>query len=283
MKANPIYSLVLCTLNNHSEIFKFIESISNYNCLLIELIVVDQNEVSISEYFSPLREKGINVKYFHVKFKGLSKSRNFGIQYAIGNIIAFPDDDCIYQPRLLIDTFDLITPDIDFISINTKDPFDDNKSLVQLPSCVCDITFKKKMCVSFTLFFSKKVIEKVGMFDEDMGVGSGTRYGSGEETDYITRAISLGFKGRFHPQLYVLHPAKENILKFDNALKRRMISYGGGYGYFIRKNFRIQGYLYSTKLCLGVFVRLIKSLTSFTKLKASVYFMLGFINGFLKR
>lgn len=32
--------------------------------------------------------------------------------------------------------------------------------------------------ISFTIFFKRQVIEKVGAFDEMLGVGSGTVYGS---------------------------------------------------------------------------------------------------------
>ena len=39
----------------------------------------------------------------------------------------------------------------------------------------------------------------------DLGVGSGTPMGSGEETDYLLRALEQGFRIRFEPDLVVFH------------------------------------------------------------------------------
>ncbi|MCC9257613.1 hypothetical protein LOK08_08950 [Escherichia coli] len=52
-----------------------------------------------------------------------------------------------------------------------------------------------------------------------MGVGAGTNYGAGEESDFVVRALSLGFKGLYYPDYYVLHPAKESHPVFDDIIK----------------------------------------------------------------
>ena len=43
--------------------------------------------------------------------------------------------------------------------------------------------------ISFTIFLRRRVVERVGEFDETLGVGAGTPYGSCEESDYLIRAV----------------------------------------------------------------------------------------------
>lgn len=283
MKIKTRFSLILCTLGDFIEIKKFIQSILPYDKQYVELIVVDQNECSISSFFDPLRSCGFEVKYFHVNFKGLSKARNYGLKYVTGELVAFPDDDCIYQNNLLLEVDKLFKNDISFLSVNTCDQNEKNKSLVVLPKDEHEVSFRSRSAVSFTLFFKHDAIEKIGFFDEKMGVGAGTKYGAGEESDYIVRALKLNLKGIYYPSLYVYHPAKESSGKLSRELKTRMISYGGGYGYFIRKNFLIQGVAISLRAVLGVFFRIIRTIKSPVERKMSIYFFVGFLNGFLKR
>ncbi|EFF7478551.1 glycosyltransferase family 2 protein [Escherichia coli] len=281
------FSLVLCTINNRKDIPKFIESLScniHEKKFEVELIVIDQNTLSIADLFSDIAER-VTLKYFKVDFKGLSRARNYALKHVSGDIVCFPDDDCIYTQSLLKNIYELFSYNnhVDFISVNTKDPIAGEKALVKLPKSKTNISFKSKNCVSFTLFFRREVINAVGRFDQNMGVGAGTNYGAGEESDFVVRALSLGFKGLYYPDYYVLHPAKESHPVFDDIIKNRMLSYGGGYGYFLQKNFYRQGRFLSIKNIFGVFLRLIKSLHSKVEFLKSFYFTIGFLKGFFKK
>jgi len=65
-----------------------------------------------------------------------------------------------------------------------------------------------------------------------LGVGSNTVFGSGEETEYLVRAIDHGFKSYFIPNLIVYHPNKKpDVVGSDRAFK-----YGAGLGYVLRRN-----------------------------------------------
>ena len=46
--------------------------------------------------------------------------------------------------------------------------------------------------MSFTIFLRARVVERVGRFDERLGLGSGTPWHSGEEIDYLIRALAAG-------------------------------------------------------------------------------------------
>jgi len=74
------------------------------------------------------------------------------------------------------------------------------------------------------------VVEEVGGFDESLGVGSGTPWGSGEETDYLLRALAAGFRLFYDPTLCVYH---EQPVRNNAALG---FSYGMGMGRVLRKH-----------------------------------------------
>ena len=46
-------------------------------------------------------EQKLPIIHKRVNFKGASRSRNFGAKQAVSALIAFPDDDCLYPPRLI--------------------------------------------------------------------------------------------------------------------------------------------------------------------------------------
>jgi GT2 family glycosyltransferase len=77
------------------------------------------------------------------------------------------------------------------------------------------------------------VVETVGGFDEQLGLGSGTAWSSGEETDYLVRAVRSGARIAFDPTLTVVHP--ETPLS-RHELRARGLRDGASVGYILRKH-----------------------------------------------
>ena len=73
-------------------------------------------------------------------------------------------------------------------------------------------------------FFVKR--EKVGKlrFDERLGVGSGTRFGSGEETDFVLNLIGQGAKIVYDGSKCVYHPQSSGAGEISKGWL-----YGNGY------------------------------------------------------
>ncbi len=72
------------------------------------------------DLFDEYKEK-FSINYIYTPIKGLSRARNTGLKVADGDIIAFPDDDCIYETNVLesiLETFNS-NNDVQFISTNT--------------------------------------------------------------------------------------------------------------------------------------------------------------------
>jgi GT2 family glycosyltransferase len=83
--------------------------------------------------------------------------------------------------------------------------------------------------ISFTIFLRRAVVERVGAFDERLGLGSPEPWSSGEEIDYLIRAIRSGARIEYDPSTIVRHDVRD-----DDA----RIGYrdGASVGYVLRKH-----------------------------------------------
>lgn len=271
------FSLILCTLNRKEELMELFISLTNQSYKNFEIILVDQNESDILKDLVKKFEKTLSI--VHIKSeKGLSKSRNLGIKYAKGDILAFPDDDCIYEKNILSEVNSILTTTVyDFISCNTKDK-NKEESIVKMPQIesIMNGDIYKIIGVSITLFFKSNLIRSVGNFDEELGVGAGTIYGAGEETDYLIRALKKGFIGIYKPNLFIYHPAKETI--YDRETCARSKLYGGGTGKIAR---RYYNNYYKIRILLVPLIKLLLSIPRINKMNYYYQNFLGRWKGFL--
>ncbi|WP_370838400.1 glycosyltransferase family 2 protein [Megasphaera sp.] len=230
------FSLILATLGRDIEVEKFVLALMEQSYKEYELIIIDQNNDDRIKNIYQNYKNDLKIIYLHINQKGLSHARNIGLAYATGDIIAFPDDDCWYSSGLLEKVKDYL--DSSAIDGICGCPIDENnKSLIS--------NFLKKetlLCktnvwhggISFTIFLKSKIVKEVGLFDEMLGVGAGTPYGSGEETDYLLRALEKRFKIIYTPEIKVFHPRKDIIIT-PNECKRAK-SYGRGMGAVLKKH-----------------------------------------------
>jgi hypothetical protein len=84
------------------------------------------------------------------------------------------------------------------------------------------------------LFVRRAAHERIGGFDEQLGLGAGTPWGSGEETDYVLQALRERLLIFYEPSLRVFHPRKAAPL--CRATLTRSWLYGKGAGYVLRKH-----------------------------------------------
>jgi GT2 family glycosyltransferase len=88
--------------------------------------------------------------------------------------------------------------------------------------------------VSFSLFVRRDVVERVGHFDETLGVGTQSPWGSAEEIDYVLRALGAGFRIHYEPTIVVGHA--HPVRQFDSRATVRAYRYGAGVGRVLRKH-----------------------------------------------
>ena len=83
-------------------------------------------------------------------------------------------------------------------------------------------------------------MERVGRFDESLGLGAGTPWSSGEEIDFLIRAVDAGGRIEYDPALVVWHEEKDFDAASLEAVGRRD---GASVGYLLRRH----GYGLGTK------------------------------------
>ena len=229
------FSLILATVGRTAEIDRLLKSLESQNDVDFELIVVDQNEDNRLDSILEAYHQSMNIT--HIKSaRGLSRARNVGLKYITGDVIAFPDDDSWYPESTLEKVKNiLISSDLDGVSCRCVDTNgNDSAGKFSKDDGIIDKYNVWNRATSATIFLKSSVIERIDPFDESLGVGSGTIYGAGEETDFLLNALKKGAKIYYTPEIKVFHP-NPSLVYNDKTIKRAY-SYGCGIGKVIKKH-----------------------------------------------
>jgi len=235
--SNSLFSLVLCTLGRGAGLRRLLTSVVDQELgrSAVEIILVDQNPDN--RHTGLLLEFANRLNIIHIRaHPGLSRARNIGLARVSGMIVAFPDDDCWYPEGHLSRVADhLENENCDGLTCRCCDEEG------RLAAGGEDRHFGKvtkwnvwARGVSATLFLKRHVIEKVGTFDENLGLGACSGYQSGEETDYLLRALRDGLRIMYDPDLSVYHPLPIDSRR-PGAIKKSW-DYGLGMGRVLAKH-----------------------------------------------
>lgn len=204
------YSLVIGTLNRSIQIRTCLESIENQEIIDFEVIIVDQSHDDLTKKVVN-QFLNTNIKYYHVDFKGLSKARNYALKFAEGEFICLMDDDAVYPAEFLSIVGQILDKSAKqivsgiILSIDDrKTPFIDCSPLKE--GELLEVKEIINYCPSAALIIPRSAFGEVGNFDVRLGVGN--EFASGEETDFLLRAIDAGYKVRHSKLVKVYHPIK---------------------------------------------------------------------------
>jgi len=234
--AVPKFSLIVPTIGRADEIEQLFDSLTRQGTSDFEVIVVDQNpddrlKAAIDKFS----------RHFSIVWQrcpsGASRARNFGLRFAKGQIIAFPDDDCWYSPNLLKNVgqwFDE-NPAYGILATGAEDESGVPSGNRWIQNS-CDLhpinIFRTTFCSS--LFIRNGQELGSAEWDQKIGPGSKTGFSCGDETDYILQLMSQGLKGRFDRRWHVGHPRRDML---SSAISHeRAVSYGKGMGYVLSKH-----------------------------------------------
>lgn len=230
-------SLILATVDRVKEPAYCLATLARQSCKDFEVIVVDQNmdgrlDAMIAEY-----AEHISIKHIKTPIRGLSRARNLGLKAMQGDIVGFADDDGWYPADTVASVIEWFDSHAGYAGLSgcCLDA-DGRHSQVQWLKHAHDIDWRNawRSLTSFSLFLRKSAVHATGEFDEMLGVGSGTPWGSAEEMDYALRILQQGLMLRYEPSIIVYHPP--SVLEFDTESWRRARSYGGGMGRVIKKH-----------------------------------------------
>ncbi|WP_256758994.1 glycosyltransferase family 2 protein [Cohnella sp. WQ 127256] len=262
-------SLVLSTLDRVEPLERFFHGLRSQSYRNYEVIIVDQNEDDRLTGLIKQYESEFTIKHV-TSPKGLSIARNNGLEHSEGEIIAFPDDDCWYSAEVLqqVVTYLRAHPEMDGISGLCRD---DNETVIGNPSPTAGTINRRsvwRMGISCAIFIRRNLIESGIRYNTSLGVGSGTPFGSGEETDFLLQAIERHFRIYYTPELVIGHPAP--MLIYSEQQNRKVYAYGCGFGRVLRLNaYPLHQALYFFARPLG---GIVVSLLQFNRRKAIYYY-----------
>jgi len=240
------FSLIIATLERVDTIPLLLDSMLQQRYSNFEVIIADQNNDDRIDEICKRYSKQINVKIVKVQRIGLSTARNIGLAHATGEIVSFPDDDCIYDKHTLEEVciFFNKKPDFDILSISTVDPLT-NQQLSYTPlkyETIIDISNIFYSVTSIGIFVKDKW--KNVFFDEKLGVGG--EFNSSEEMDYIVCILKNGVKAFYDPSIKVYHPKLmvDYSEKFYDKIKKNSV----GHGAFSKKHFNAKSFQYLNHL-----------------------------------
>ena len=237
----PSFDLLVATVGRTHELAHLLDSIDAQEYQRLRVIVVDQNDDErLGETLA--RRPG---QLVHLRAeRGLSRARNVGLQAIGAELVAFPDDDCIYPPGLLERVASRFAedPHLDGIAGRAEDA--EGVSSVSWKPDAAILTAENlwNRANAATIFLRRELVARVGTFDERLGLGSGEPWSSGEETDYLIRAVGTGARIAYDPELVVQHDVRPD----DARIGRRD---GASVGYLLRKH------RYPARVVARMFVR----------------------------
>jgi GT2 family glycosyltransferase len=228
-------SLVISTTNRPREISALLNSLYRQTVKPHQVVVVDQSADNATERSVLASKNELPVTYLRDDRKGLSRGRNLGVSLVNGDVVAFPDDDCVYPP----DTLDKVQekfssdPALDILTgmsiTPTGIPSQGRWGSAPRPIDRYNIWTSQ---TSYTTFYKTETFHLAGVFNEELGVGSGTKWGAGEETELMLRALRNGAKALYDPAIKVMHP--EPLAEFDQTTFDRGRRYNRGFGRVMR-------------------------------------------------
>ena len=249
-------SLVICTYGRIKQLGEIIQSIRCQSVAPKEIIIVDQNPPGFLDGLLEDCTGKLNIVHKRVAFTGASKARNFGASIATSDLIAFPDDDCIYREDTIKNVIRGFERDDELgVLIAGKDEiFNATPKVNQVENTMIEIhtildLFKAKAETS-NIFARKKVLSKLEyVFDVNIGPGEVTEWASNEETDLLVRLLQKNVLIAKDETIRIIHHSCQGSLK-------KTLQYGMGRYELIKRN-NLGMFIYFINLLQPV-VRLIR-------------------------
>jgi GT2 family glycosyltransferase len=229
----PHFDLVVATVDRVAELERLLESLELQTHQGFRMLIVDQND---DDRLGPVLERSRPFEVTRLRSeRGLSRARNAALGQLRAELVAFPDDDCVFPA----DLFERIgerfqdQPELDALTGRAVDEHGESSSSWARDAAVLTRDNLWNRAISFTIFLRAGVVDRVGAFDEALGLGANGPWSSGEEIDYLVRVLDTGAHVEYDPSLVVLHRHKALS---PSALQSLGARDGASIGYILRKH-----------------------------------------------
>jgi glycosyltransferase involved in cell wall biosynthesis len=212
----PSFDLVVATVGRTEEPGRLLASIAAQTYQRWRVLLVDQNA---DDRLAALVDAPIERLRAE---PGLSRARNAALRRIDADLVAFPDDDCIYPVDLLERIAARFADDSSLDGLTGRD--DTGSWPADTMLLTRDNLWNR--AISFTIFLRAAVVVRVGGFDERLGLPGS----SGEEIDYLIRAVDARTRLEYDPSIVVPHrPTSRSLTDLGARV-------GASVGYILRKH-----------------------------------------------
>ena len=205
-------TVVISTRNRSDLILRSVQSILSNDYPSFELRVIDQSEDNkTAEQLQPLLGS-TPLCYLRTSTRGASSGRNLGIDGALAEWIAMTDDDCEVPHDWLrkLSAVFASDPRVDIVLGNVVAGSHDPRSgfipsyIRKEPFLAHSVSDKTKVeGIGACMSLKKSVCKNLKGFDPLLGAGA--PFKSAEETDFIVRALRVGYYVYETPDISVTH------------------------------------------------------------------------------
>ncbi len=252
--SDELVSVVLCTRNRPDGARRTLESLRGIRHRNLEIIVVDNapSDESTSLMTSELSAADSRIRYLREQQPGLSRARNRGVSEALGEFVAFTDDDVQVDPLWIHGLLRGFHRSADVACVTglvasssltrpAEQYFD--QRVWWSSSCEPRIFTRERgpsdpvlhpytagiFGTGANFAARSSVVRALGGFDQCLGAGSPTR--GGEDLDFFVRLLSAGYTLSYEPSALVWHDHRVD----DAALREQMYAYGLGLTAYLTK------------------------------------------------
>jgi glycosyltransferase involved in cell wall biosynthesis len=229
----PTWDLVVCTIGRTEELDRLFDSLERQTHDAFRVLLVDQNgDDRVGSVVS--MHPGLDIVRLGSP-PGLSRARNAALPHLSSDLVAFPDDDCAYPRELLEQVARRFAEEPEFDGLTGRDVDRTGRGSRLWPAERGSVTVENVWYhgLSAAVALRRGLVERVGPFDERLGLGAKTQWSSGEEVDYLIRALRLGAQVEYEPDFAVEHELGPRGAADLRSLGRRD---GGSVGYLLRKH-----------------------------------------------
>jgi GT2 family glycosyltransferase len=224
----PSFDLVVATVGRVPELGRFLDSVEAQDYPSLRVLIVDQN--ADDRVDAAVAGRALDLVHLRSE-RGLSRARNAALTAVTADLVAFPDDDCVYPPGLVAAVAERFAhdPGLDGLAGRVEDARGQSSASWKRDAATLTEENLWNRANAATIFLRRRIVGEVGDFDERLGLGSGEPWCSGEETDYLIRVVRAGARIEYDPTLVVQH----DVRKDDSRIGLRD---GASIGYLLRKH-----------------------------------------------
>lgn len=210
----PEVTVVIPVYNGEKYINETLESVLAQEYRSFEIIVVDDGSTDGSaEVVTSYK----SVRYLHQRNQGVAVARNVGISSALGNFIAFLDQDDLWEPSKLRIQIDYLqrNPHVSYVLARQRIFLQPG---VERPSWLREEHLRESQAgyLPGTLVARKTLFGTIGPFNPEFGTAS--------DVEWFFRAKDLGVSMAMLPHVLLLHRIHNTNQSFQvDALHREYL------------------------------------------------------------